>query len=151
MLTLLALACVHAPAPVSMPIQGDLDEVKFLVGEWRMGVDGNTTIEAWLPPEGGMMFGTSQTIDDHGLTVFFEHLTVYHQGADVVYRAAPRGAGAAEFTLDGHGDNWAEFTNPAHDYPRRIRYERVGAELAATIDDGAGGQVNSWRFTRREK
>lgn len=143
MLTLLALACVRAPAPVAMPIQGDLDEVRFLSGEWRIEVESVTTIEAWLPPQGGMMFGTSQTIDDHGLTVFFEHLTLYQQGADVVYRAAPRGAGATEFTLAAHGDNWAESTNPAHDYPRRIRYERVGAELVATIDDGAGGQVGS--------
>lgn len=146
MLPFLLAACVHAPSPVGVPLGGELAPVAFLAGTWVAGDPHGTTTETWSTPANGMMFGHNQAVDLTGQTVFFEQLVVYRGGGRVVYRAAPRGGEGVEFVLGGHGPGWAEFTNPAHDYPRRLRYERVGAELVATIDDGAGGRVVSWRY-----
>ena len=94
------------------------------------------------------MFGRSSTIRD-GRTVFFEHLVLLaHPGGGVVYRAQPVGQAATSFEVVGHGEGWVVFANPAHDYPRRIRYERSRAGLLATIDDGEGGDARVWTMRR---
>lgn len=146
MVALLLLACApHAPPP-SFPLTGDLAQVAFLAGRWSGAADGSVTTEVWSAPRGGVMLGHGHTVDATGSTVFFEHLAVLSTRAGVVYRAWPAGVSPTDFGLAAAGPGWVEFTNPANDYPRRIRYERVGSELRATIDDGAGGNAQSWVF-----
>jgi hypothetical protein len=55
---------------------------------------------------------------------------------------------ATSFEVVAHGEGWVVFANPAHDYPRRIRYERSRAGLVATIDDGEGGDARVWTMRR---
>lgn len=145
---LLLLGCLPHPAPPTFPIGGDLAAVAFLAGSWAGTADAaTTTSEVWSAPRGGLMLGHGHTIDRaSGATVFFEHLALVSTPAGVVYRAWPAGAPPTDFTLSASGEGWVEFTNPAHDYPRRIRYERVEGGLRATLDDGAGGDVRSWGF-----
>ena len=77
----------------------------------------------------------------------FEFLRIEIGEGDAVYQAQPQGKPAVPFRLVEMGATHAVFANPAHDYPRRLRYQRHGDALKATVDDGLGGDVVQFDWT----
>ena len=121
----LAISPSLAKAPV------DLD---WLAGSWCAGEQPYTTEEHWLPRRGGLMLGISRTITKRGTE--FEFVRIEFDDTGARYIAQPNGGAATVFTLVASAANTATFVNPEHDFPKRIRYERDGDSLVATIDDG---------------
>jgi len=145
---LVILAACHATAPVA---DDPWQPVRFLAGCWRSVSDGNTTEEVWTPPYDGTMYGQNRTLRGQKM-VFFELLLIERRGADLVYVARPGGRTGTDFKLTAADTNSVTFANPAHDFPKRIRYwlGEDGALLAA-VDDGtdAGKRLDfSWRPVR---
>ena len=103
-----------------------------------------------MAPRGGAMLGVSRTVRD-GAVVEYEFLRIVAAGDTLVYDALPSGQSRTEFRALPAGDG-AEvvFANPAHDFPQRVAYRRVGADsIVARIEGTRGGQARTVSFPFR--
>lgn len=152
-LAVLALAPLAAgAAPAAAPAE-PLERLAFLTGCWRGG-DGDTVIEEhWLPPAGGVMVGLSRTVAKGELEIF-EFLRLQAKDGAWHYVAQPNGVPPTWFRLTRLTDDEALFEQPAHDFPQKIRYRKVGDdELHAEIaGPGRDGRERSfpYRYRRAE-
>ena len=86
-----------------------------------------------MEPKAGIMLGASR--EGTGVKLdSWEQLRI-EQSADgaITLFASPRGRPAVRFTARKQSESAVEFTNPAHDYPQRIRYELKNGRLEAEI------------------
>ena len=73
----------------------------------------------------GSMIGVSRTLRD-GLMSAFEFLCIVERDGGLVYQAMPNGRSpATDFILTKIDADNAMFENPAHDFPKMIRYTRA--------------------------
>ena len=137
------LLMAAAPADVA------IDDLAWMSGRWE-SVSGERWVEEiWSAPRGGTMFAMSRTGSGDSL-VEYEFIRL-QRGEDgiLAFLASPGGRPAVPFRLIESGATSATFANPGHDYPQRIRYEREGDILRATISAADGGEARSWAFQRR--
>jgi len=139
-----AAATVDAPQPAS---PASLDALEFLVGTWVTETPEGRVTEQWAR-EGDALVGRSETVAGEQPS-FYEALRIELQDGVATYLASPMGRTpptAFRRTDDGSDANAVVFENPAHDFPKRIRYAREGDRLTATIDgDGKGA---TWEYRR---
>jgi hypothetical protein len=70
--------------------------------------------------------------------VGFEFLRIVERDGGLVYVAQPEGRPPTDFTLTALTAESATFENPAHDFPKVIRYtKRTDGALEASVSDGA--------------
>ena len=126
-----------------------ISQVAWLAGEWT-GASGSE--ERWTTPAGGSMLAVSRTVRKGRMTAF-EFLCIVERAGGLVYQAMPNGRmPATDFTLTGIESNSATFENPAHDFPKRIRYTlRTDGTLEATISGDPKQPSLTFTFTRQEK
>lgn len=128
---LLTLACASTapPAPPTTEPAGGpigLDAVNalaWMAGTWT-GTDANGVEmeEVWLPPKGGVLFGTHRDTAG-GKLLEFEHLQIDTAGETATYWASPNGAPPVPFRIKELGPGpRVVFENPEHDFPQRILY-----------------------------
>lgn len=93
------------------------------LGTTWVGTTGQvTTEERWTPAASGGMIAVARTLRGPQLASF-EFLCIVERGGTLVYVAMPDGRQPPTFfTLTGITDGSAIFENPAHDYPKMIRY-----------------------------
>jgi Domain of unknown function (DUF6265) len=153
-----------SPSNVQMT---DLAPFAWLSGVWKTQ-DGSMAIEEqWTEATGDAMLGLGRTM--RGVRVVaFEFLRLSAESGRVVYWAMPQGRPATAFALTAFatlpgvgttgqtshacaGTGRAVFTNPDHDFPQTIIYEREGDKLHVRLEgrgkDGAL-KVAHWRFSR---
>jgi hypothetical protein len=158
--------CVAAPAAQERPARlcqpgsggaagaktrGTIDQMAWLSGVW-IGAEGPTTIEErWTPPAGGSMLAVSRTIKKDGAMSAFEFLCIVERDGGLVYAAMPNGRSpATEFTLTKLDADGATFENPAHDFPKMIRYTRRDAgTLEAVVSGSSGENAEKFVFKRQ--
>ncbi len=118
-------------------------------GSWIGEVEGARSEEIWSEPRGGGLVGMGR-ITDGDRTLFFEYLRIEARADEVVLIAQPRGGDPVEFRLIEQRDGDALFANPDHDYPKRIRYTRDGANgLRARVEGDAPEDTEELRWRRR--
>lgn len=123
-------------------------DLSWLEGEWcSEPVNGRQTCELWGPPRGGVMLGTSQTVQQ-GRTRDFEFMRIESTEGRAVFHGSPRGAPAVPFREDAREAKAISFANPAHDYPQQIRYQRDGEVLTAEIALADGSKPMRWTYRR---
>jgi hypothetical protein len=133
------LATTGAAADDRAPSPADLSVVAFLSGVWQHEQDGAFVEEVWTAPRGDLMLGTNRTIRP-GKATQWEHLRLVAENGEVVYWASPGGAAPTPFRLVESGAGRAVFTNPDHDFPQRLTYERHGDQLVARVEAQRDGQ-----------
>lgn len=135
-------------ATVAAPAAGDaLLELGWLAGAWVGKNDaGEIVEELWTAPSGGTMIGSGRSTKD-GKTTFFEHLRIEARGGAIVYVAQPLGRSPTEFTRRGAGADQLVFENPAHDWPKRVSYQRLGSSVRVRTEGGPGQRVDQWTMT----
>ena len=136
-LTLLACAPVLACA--------DSDPFHWLLGCWEDPASGSR--EVWVRQSDNEWLGMNATLAG-GRIVFHEVLAIHRDAAGYHYTAHPEGQPAATFSAAAPRDGAVAFTKPDHDYPQRIRYERSGATLHATIELLDGSRPNRFDKVR---
>ena len=94
------------------------------------------------------MLGLGRTLAK-GKTVKFEFLRIEQRTDGLVYVAQPGGQLPTEFRLaNSEGDEWV-FENLQHDFPKRIRYRRTGADsLTARVEDESGAKHVDFLYRR---
>ena len=128
----------------------DIQQLSWIAGCWE-GQSGPVRIEEqWSKPAGGTMLGMSRTLKG-GKTIFSEFMRITQDGSKVVYMARiGTKAAPTPFELVHVSAAEAVFENPAHDFPKRIRYaKRADGSLAATISGAAGQRATTFVFIRR--
>ena len=117
-------------------------QVAWISGVWTGAMGSSTIEERWTPSAGGSMLAISRTLRD-GLMSAFEFLCIVERDGGLVYTAMPNGrTPATDFTLTKIETTSATFENPAHDFPKMIRYtKRPDGSLEA--DDQRRGRAEA--------
>jgi hypothetical protein len=131
------------------PARAAIADLGWLAGDWS-GTLGRATIEErWTPAAGGAMLAVSRTIKD-GRLAAFEYLRIVERDGGLVYIAQPSGRPPTEFVLTGMTADSVTFENPAHDFPKMIRYtRRTDGSLEARISGAGGERPQAFVFTRQ--
>lgn len=128
------------------PPQARIDDLAWLSGQWEALRGESRTEESWSSPRGGMMLGYSRAGRGDAVREFeFLRIGAGPDGA-LAYFAQPGGRPPVAFRLVRHDASSATFENPTHDYPQRIRYQRFGNSLVATISSIDGSGERSWNY-----
>lgn len=129
--------------------QSLIDRVAWLQGCWQFAAGDRIVDEQWTAPRGGAMLGVSRTTRGAVMTEH-EFVRLVERGGRLVYEAHPSGQAGAAFTSSTIEADAVVFENPAHDFPQRIGYRRVGAdELRAWIEGPRGGTTRRAEFPYR--
>ncbi len=137
-LTIFTLAAViAAPAAAQSPAPSRLEPVRWLAGCWELRTPRRTTLEMWMPLDGGLMLGASRTVAG-GAVREFEQLRLAARGDTVVYTALPSRQQQTEFRGTEVSDSGFTVENLAHDFPQRIIYRRRGADSLVARIEGPG-------------
>jgi len=139
---LLGLGAEAGPAK-KVPSVTDLH---WLAGCWASVDSEAGSGEQWTAPAGGTLLGVSRTIKG-GRTVAHEFLMIraVDEGR-IEYVAQPSGQSETIFELVEVGPHKAVFSNPEHDFPQRIVYERTGDRLVARIEGEVRGEKRTLEF-----
>ena len=126
-----------------------ISQVAWIAGDWT-GQQGQVTFEErWTDPAGGAMLGVARTLKSNRM-VAFEFLRIIERDGGLLYIAQPNGRPPTEFRLTKIAAEEATFENPAHDFPKVIRYAKREGELQAEISDG-GSRSETFRFRPRDR
>jgi hypothetical protein len=122
--------------------------VAWLSGCWQITRGAEVIDEQWMAPRGGVMLGMARSVRGDRLAST-ESTTIRVRDGKLVYEANPSGQAPTTFTATTATADRVVFENPAHDYPRRLSYERKGPDgLLAWIDDGSGAKRIEYPFSR---
>ena len=111
------------PPTVSAPaLAAKISQVEWLGGTW-IGTTGTSAFEErWTPPGGGSMLAVARSLRN-GIMNSFEFLCIVERNGGLVYTAMPNGRQpATDFALTKIEPDSLTFENPAHDFPKMIRY-----------------------------
>lgn len=145
---LAALAAIAMAAGFA-PQGGPLERVRWLAGCWELRRGGKTTLEMWMPPDGGLMLGASRTTVD-GVVQEFEQVRLRADGGRLIYTALPWRQTEASFWSVAISDSGFTVENLQHDFPQRIIYRRRGADsLVARIEGPGPNGVRGFDFAMR--
>ena len=107
----------------------------FLKGCWVTAPDASfTATEVWVGPTQGVLTGT--LLGAYKGNPTWEHFVIAPKGGVPTMTVMPKGQAAVDFALTAHSPGKLLFANPAHDFPRNIRYEKVATGLMVMADDG---------------
>ena len=126
-----------------------LDEIDWLLGEWRTGTEEIILTESWARVSDDTFegFGEARSAPDGGLQNR-ETLRMAAMSGGVFYIAkVAHNELPVAFRLSECGEDTAVFENPEHDFPNRIEYRSEGSELIATVS-GANGKGFEIRYRR---
>jgi hypothetical protein len=112
-----------------------IDHAAWIAGCWEQRSANRLTMEMWMPPAGGTMMGASRTTAG-GATREYEQL--HTAGDTLIYSALPSGQRPTDFRSTSLSSTALVFENPAHDFPRKITYRRVGADSLIARVEGPG-------------
>lgn len=117
----------------------------WMSGYWLSCEGGRETAESWIGAGSGRLLGTN--LSPYG----FEFLRIADNGrGGLSYYSMPNGAPQTEFEMTSNEGQRAVFSNPSHDFPQRIIYERSGDALHARIEGELEGRTQGmdWNFRR---
>lgn len=139
------------PAATGAKAAASIAQVSWIAGVWA-GTTGQSTVEErWTPAAGGSMLAVVRTLRG-GTMSGFEFLCITERDGGLVYSAMPNGRSpATQFTLTSVSADAATFENPAHDFPKVIRYtKRPDGSLETTVA-GEGGQKPQTVVLKKEQ
>jgi hypothetical protein len=141
------------PAVSTPPVKvasASLAQMSWLSGNWA-GTSGTTsTEERWTAATGGAMHAVSRTMRGTSLTAF-EFLCIAEQHGGLVYTAMPNArTPATDFYLTAIDATSATFENPAHDFPKKIRYAlKPDGSLDAIVSGAEGARSFTLSFKKQ--
>jgi hypothetical protein len=145
----LLLSLLPAGQAPAMPVRATLAQLAWLAGDWTGTVGRSSIEERWTPAGGGAMLAVARTIKDDRLAAF-EYLRIVERDGGLIYIAQPNGRPPTEFALTQITADSATFENPAHDFPKMIRYtRRPDGSLEARVSAAGGARPQTFVFTRQ--
>jgi hypothetical protein len=123
-----------------------IDQMAWLKGCWVQTKPNGVVEELWMGPGGGVMLGLGRTLRD-GKLRDHEFVRIVEVDSSLAYVAEPSGQPKATFPLKSLTADEAVFEDPAHDFPQRVIYRRLGPDaVTGRIEGQIGGQARSVDF-----
>jgi hypothetical protein len=120
----------------------------WMTGFWRVQEEnGNWAEEWWTTPRAGVMLGAGRSGKGDTLE-WWEQTRIESVGGRLSFCALPKGQKGACFAATKVDQLEVVFENPAHDFPTKVAYRRVGNELLAEVSGPGGANPQRWRFTK---
>jgi hypothetical protein len=140
-------------AGIAVPVEGesDLQDLQWLVGQWKDQLGKNTYYESWKSTNYGTLEGSASMVNPQGKTILTEVLRIEKIGSHVVYIAAVKKNQPVLFTLidtseENNKPKWL-FENREHDFPQRIIYTRESPDsLVARVEGVHKGKKEKEEF-----
>ncbi|MCW3123006.1 MAG: putative lipoprotein [Flavipsychrobacter sp.] len=130
-------------------VSGNIANAAWLVGKWQKAIDSGVITETWSKKDDSTYTGTGYFIKG-GDTLFSENIVLEQKGTNMYYIPTVKGQNNDKpipFTLTSMSDKVMVFENPAHDFPQKISYTRVGDDsLLAEVSGVDHGQVHTEPF-----
>ena len=148
------LTTLMITAALAAPQAGLRPDLGWMAGYWLSCDGGREVAETWSIPRLNLMAGTSVTVRDG--RVGWELSRIAPTGAapdaPLGYFAIPEGQAPTTFPVIESGTARVVFEQAAHDFPKRVIYEREGDVLNARIEGEIDGQARTirWRFQKAE-
>jgi hypothetical protein len=138
-------------APKAAPVApARIAQVGWIAGDWINTTATGSVEERWSTAAGGGMIATSRTLRGTDVMTAFEFLCISERDGTLIYTAMPNAGTATDFTLTKIDADSATFENPAHDFPKMIRYaKRADGGLDATISGGPNSKPTTFSFKRK--
>jgi hypothetical protein len=138
-----------APTPVTRAA-ATIADVSWIAGTWT-GTGGALTVEErWTPAASGAMLGLGRTLRGPA-QASFEFLCMAERNGGLVYTALPNGrTPPTDFVATAVTADSATFENPAHDFPKLVRYRRLADGSLETTIAGEGGQQSQSFVLKRQ-
>lgn len=126
-------------------------QLGWLGASWSGTTGPVTTEERWTPAASGGMIAVARTLRGDALAAF-EFLCIVERGGTLAYLAMPDGRmPPTVFTLTTLTPTSATFENPAHDFPKMVRYalSADGHRLETTIAGANGARAQTVSLTKQ--
>ena len=136
----LVAAAGRQPATPVLPV--------WLAGCWAGERGGERFQERWVAADASTLLSVAHTTKGGKMTAF-EFIRVIVRDGKAVYVAQPGGVPPTEFTATTMTEDRVVFENPAHDFPKRVIYERNGADRLTASIDGGSGRVNRVEYAMK--
>ncbi len=147
-------AALVAPQAVPAPTPAPADQLAWISGYWLSCEGGREVSETWSDPRGGLLIGSSLTMQGGRLRGFeSSRISPLTSGGDqLAYFAGVDGAPPVAFAAKETSETRVVFENPENDFPQRIIYERDGDVLNARIEGRMGEreQAMTWSYRKVE-
>jgi len=127
-----ALLASSLPGCVRGP-HSSINSLAWLSGCWGGKEEEGVVDEQWSRPAGNSLVGASRIVRDDR-TVSTEFLEIREAAEGLVLTVHPLGQPSVSYRLKSAGKTSAVFENPAHDFPRRIVYQRKGGNLTVRAE-----------------
>ena len=142
MLAIFLIAAAAAADAPAMPA--------FMTGCWELATAGDAswTQECWMEPRAGLMLGAAREGSKEALKSWEQMRIELAPGGKLTFFGSPHGQPPIAFEARTISNTAVEFTNAAHDYPQRIRYELKDGKLNAEISLLDGTKAVQWSYGR---
>ena len=140
LIMMIAAAAAADAAPPPMPA--------FLMGCWEQRQDARWAQECWTDARAGQMMGSGRSGEGDKLSSWEWMRIVRADDGSVSFLGSPGGVAPTAFSARNLTATTAEFANPAHDYPQRIRYEVKDGRLEAEVSLLDGSKPERWSYRR---
>ena len=136
-----AMATAQSASPTSM--------VSWLAGCLEMRTASRVVEEQRMTERGGTMLGMARTVGTRGLADY-ELTLIKTDGGRLVFEAHPKGQPSATFVARVATRDSVVFEAPAHDFPQRVGYRRLGADsVLAWVEGTMNGKSRRIEFPYR--
>src|SRR5215218_8212983 len=117
--------------------KGTIADAAWIAGTWTGSAGAVSVDERWTPAADGSMLGMGRTLRGDRLASF-EFVCITERGGTLVYTAMPNArTPATDFVATAIGPDGLTFENPAHDFPKLVRYaRRADGRLETTVSGG---------------
>jgi hypothetical protein len=147
--TLVTAALMFFSSGVEAQATRNVATLRWMSGCWELRAGSRVTHEQWMTPLASQMMGMSRTVSRDTVREF-EILRIELRNGVPTYVAMPGGQKETLFAATTVSDTAVVFDNPAHDFPQRIRYRRVGADsIIARIEGTRDNRVHGIDFPMR--
>jgi hypothetical protein len=138
------------PAPAAKT-PATIEQVAWIAGTWKGTAGAATVEERWTPAASGTMLAVARTFKSGKMSAF-EFLRISERDGGLVYIAMPNGrTPPTDFTMTAITSDSVTFENPAHDFPKMIRYARRPDGALETTVGGDPKQPPETFVLQREK
>ncbi len=146
------LCCGLLPSGALAQGESALEQLGWLSGCWQAEDAEPGSGEFWTSLAGGTLLGIARTVH-RGQTVSYEFMQIRRDAdGQVVLGAQPSGREETRFQLQALSAGQAVFENPAHDFPQRVIYKRLGGQhMQARIEGLIAGAFQDIVFSFRRQ
>ena len=124
-----------------------IDSLRWLSGCWAADGQELGSIEYWMAPAGGSMFGVTRTVRGDETTTYEYMRIVTESAGDIVFVASPAGQATTTFALKYIGEDEVAFENMQHDFPQSVIYRLEQPDkLIGRIEGTINGESRSVDF-----